>query len=152
LVLKILATNPLKSNLYPFYTNKMILFKKYIPGIAWFFLVLILICLPGNQFPKTDDWLKLIYFDKWVHCGLFGMLAFLWMRPYAMSEFTLQQKWNTIIKITIAVSVWGLTTEFIQKYFIPFRSFDWWDWAADSVGAILALIVCNKIYLAQKKD
>jgi VanZ family protein len=129
----------------------MIPFKKYIPGIAWFFLVFFLICLPGNQFPKTDDWLKLIYFDKWVHCGLFGILAFLWMKPFALSDIVPLQKLNFAIKIAVAVSVWGLTTEYIQKYFIPFRSFDWWDWAADSLGALLAFIVCHKIYLSQKK-
>jgi VanZ family protein len=129
----------------------MIPFKIYIPGIAWFFLVLFLICLPGNQFPKTDDWLKVIYFDKWVHAGLFAVLAFLWMRPYAMIDIAKQQRLNIIIKIAVATSIWGLTTEFIQKYFIPFRNFDLWDWAADSVGVAVAFFVCYKIYLAQKK-
>jgi VanZ family protein len=122
----------------------MIPFKKFIPGIAWFFLVLILICLPGNQFPKTDDWLDKIYFDKWVHCGLFGILAFLWMMPFVVSEIAFEQKQKTILKIAISVAVWGLTTEYIQKFFIPFRSFDWWDWAADSLGALLAYIICMK--------
>jgi VanZ family protein len=122
----------------------MIPIKKFIPGIAWFFLVLILICLPGNQFPKTDDWLDKIYFDKWVHCGLFGILAFLWMMPFAVSEIAFEQKQKTIIKIAISVAVWGLTTEYIQKFFIPFRSFDWWDWGADSVGALLAYIIFRK--------
>jgi VanZ family protein len=122
----------------------MIPIKKFIPGIAWFFLVLILICLPGNQFPKTDDWLDKIYFDKWVHCGLFGILAFLWMMPFAVSEIAFEQKWKVIFKIAISVAVWGLTTEYIQKFFIPFRSFDLWDWAADSVGALFAYIICRK--------
>jgi hypothetical protein len=130
----------------------MIPFKKYIPGIAWFFLVLFLICLPGNEFPKTDDWLKVIYFDKWVHCGLFAVLAFLWMRPYAIIDIAKQQRLNIIIKIAVATSIWGLTTEFIQKYFIPFRSFDLWDWAADSVGVAVAFFVCYKIYMVQKKS
>jgi VanZ family protein len=129
----------------------MIPFKKFVPGIAWFFLVLVLICLPGNQFPKTDDWLRVIYFDKWVHCGLFGILAFLWMRPFVLSTISIKQKWQAILKIAISVSIWGLTTEYIQKFFIPFRSFDWWDWAADSVGAILAFVVCRKMYLKQSK-
>ncbi len=131
----------------------MIPIKKFIPGIAWFFLVLFLLCLPGNKFPKTSDWLQVIYFDKWVHCGLFAVLAFLWMRPYAIATaMVARQKLHTIIKIAIAVSVWGLTTEFIQKYFIPFRNFDWWDWAADSAGAALAFIFCFKIYLSKKQD
>lgn len=114
-----------------------------MPGIAWFFLVLILICLPGNQFPKTS-WLDSIFFDKWVHAGLFGILAFLFMQPYVHSSLVNKEKLQIIIKTALAVSVWGLATECIQKFFIPFRAFDLWDWAADSAGAMLAYIVCNK--------
>jgi VanZ family protein len=123
----------------------MIPLKKFIPAIGWFFLLLFLICLPGNQFPKTGDWLEKIYFDKWVHIGLFSILAFLLMRPFVNSTLSKQTILQTIFKVALAVSVWGLTTEFIQKYFIPHRNFDLWDWAADSAGALLAFIVCKKI-------
>ena len=125
----------------------MISIKKFIPGIAWFFLVLILICLPGDDLPKTDDWMSAIYFDKWVHTGLFSVMAFLFMMPLKNIDTPLTKKNNTAIKICIALSIWGLTTEFIQKYFIVGRSFDLWDWAADSVGILLALIVCRRLYL-----
>jgi VanZ family protein len=123
----------------------MIPFKKFIPAIGWFFLVLFLICLPGNKFPKTDDWLEKIFFDKWVHIGLFSILAFLWMKPFVNSTLSKQNILQAIFKIALSVSIWGLVTEFIQKYFIPHRSFDLWDWAADTVGAILAFIVCKKM-------
>ena len=125
----------------------MIPLKKFIPAIGWFFLVLILICLPGSQFPKTDDWLDIIFFDKWVHAGLFAVLAFLWMRPYVNSSLPKQTILQIIFKIALSVSIWGLTTEFIQKYFAYNRSFDWWDWAADSTGALLAYILCKKMML-----
>ena len=121
-------------------------YKKFIPGIAWFFLVLLLICLPGDDLPKADDWMSAIFFDKWVHAGLFFVLAFLFIKPIYKSTFTTKDKWITVYKIAVCVSIWGLTTEFIQKFFIPGRAFDLWDWAADSVGAILALVVCRKLY------
>jgi VanZ family protein len=127
----------------------MIPLKKFTPAIGWFFLVLILICLPGQKFPKTDDWLDKIFFDKWVHAGLFAVLAFLWMKPYVNSALPKENILQTIFKIALSVSIWGLTTEFIQKYFAYHRSFDLWDWAADSVGALFAYIVCKKI-LAKK--
>ncbi len=125
----------------------MISIKKFIPGIAWFFLVLILICLPGDNLPKADNWLSYIYFDKWVHAGLFSGLAFLFMMPICRSEVDINIKWNYVIKIAIAVCIWGLTTEFIQKFFVPGRSFDVWDWAADSFGISLALFGCRILYL-----
>lgn len=120
--------------------------KKYIPGIAWFFLVLTLICLPGDDLPKAESWMNAIYFDKWVHTGLFSMLAFLFMLPTAKSVLPVKAKWQTIIKIAVCVSLWGITTEVIQKFFIPGRSFDLTDWAADSFGAVVGVFVIAKIY------
>lgn len=114
--------------------------KKFIPGIAWFFFVLVLLCLPGSDLPKVDDWLTKLYFDKWVHIGLFSVLAFLFMLPLLKSSIDPREKWLFLVKISIAASVWGLTTEFIQRFYIPGRSFDLFDWAADSFGALLALI------------
>jgi hypothetical protein len=43
-------------------------FKKFLPGIAWFFVVLILICLPGKDIPKIG-WLTGIDIDKVIHVG-----------------------------------------------------------------------------------
>ena len=125
----------------------MIPLKRFIPGIAWFFLVLTLICLPGDDLPKAENWMSAIYFDKWVHAGLFSVLAFLFMMPFCRSNATNNIKLASVIKIALSVSIWGLTTEFIQKFFIPGRSFDLLDWAADSVGVLLALLVCRRFYL-----
>ena len=125
----------------------MISVKKFIPGIAWFFLVLILICLPGDDLPKTDDWMSAIYFDKWVHAGLFAVLTFLFMMPVCKSNLSKKDKWNLIFKIALAACVWGITTEFIQKYFIAGRAFDIWDWVADGAGILIALLVCRRLYL-----
>ena len=125
----------------------MISIKKFIPGIAWFFLVLVLICLPGNDLPKADDWMDAIHFDKWVHAGLFSILTFLFMMPICKSKLSKKERWNFVIKIALAACVWGITTEFIQKFFIVGRAFDLFDWAADSAGILLATIVCKILYL-----
>ncbi len=44
------------------------------------------------------------------------------------------------IKITIAVVIWGFTTELIQNYFITDRSFDIFDWLADTFAAVTTYI------------
>ncbi|MEO6229995.1 MAG: VanZ family protein [Ferruginibacter sp.] len=119
---------------------------RFIPGIAWFFVVLVLLCLPGNDIPSAN-WLDKIYFDKWVHTGIFCLLAFLFMLPFALSSMDKKEKFQYFIRIAIAVSVWGLTTEFMQKYLVTSRSFDLLDWAADSIGALVAFIFCRKKYI-----
>jgi VanZ family protein len=125
---------------------KRIKMYKFVPGIAWFFIVLVLMCLPGKDIP-SNNWFNKIYFDKWVHTGVFGLLALLFMLPVALSPINNKKKLQYFIRIAIASSVWGLTIEFIQKYWIPGRSFDLFDWAADSLGAVIAFIACKKKYI-----
>lgn len=120
--------------------------KKFIPGIAWFFIVLILMCLPGNDLPPTD-WLHIKFLDKWLHMAVFGFLVFLFCWPFYKSVFSETQRKYYFIKIALAVSLWGLTLEFVQKYFIPGRSFDLFDWAADSVGALITFFICRLIFI-----
>ena len=125
--------------------------KKFIPGIAWFFVVLTLICLPGSDLPTVENWLNVIFFDKWIHVGIFGLLAFLFMRPVVKSpSFTYKEKLSYCIKIAIATILWGLATEFIQKFYIKGRSFDMFDWASDSTGSLLALLFVKMRFLQQK--
>ena len=125
--------------------------KKFIPGIAWFFLVLTLICIPGYDLPKVDNWMIQINYDKLIHVGIFGTLAYLFMRPVAYSGFSRKQKWQYYIKITLAIIVWGYTTEVIQKFFITGRSYDLSDWLADSIGGIVALIYARIFFLKSRQ-
>ena len=127
--------------------SKSLSVTKFIPGIAWFFVVLFLICLPGYNIPRVETWLNVIYFDKWVHIGLFSSLTFLFIYPLRKLDLTLAVKKNTAIKIALAASIWALTTEFIQKYFIPDRSFDLFDWVADNLGILTAFTWCWIKYL-----
>ena len=124
--------------------------SRFIPGIAWFGLVSFLLFLPGSKLPSVDDWLVKIYFDKWIHAGLFCVLAFLFMYPFIRSALTNREKWYYVIRIAMAATVWGLTSEFIQKYFVPGRSFDLFDWAADSFGASLALLVARYRFISRR--
>ncbi len=119
---------------------------KFMPGIAWFFVVLVLLCMPGNEIPSAK-WFDKIFVDKWIHIGVFGLLALLFMLPVALSPMDKKEKLQYFIRIAIATSVWGLTTEFIQKYLVTGRSFDLLDWAADSLGAFISFIFCRKKYL-----
>lgn len=120
-------------------------FKKFLPGIAWFFIVALLTLLPGNDLPESG-WLgDIAGFDKLVHIALFGGLTFLFCIPYFKVHFSFQKKLNSFIKIALATSVWGITVEFLQKYFVPGRDFELLDWAADSVGVLIAFWLCRKL-------
>ncbi len=117
---------------------------KFLPGIIWFVFVLILICIPGQEFPTVDTWFDLLFIDKWIHAFLFGMLAFLFMMPFLGADITINSKKHYLFRIALGASIWGLTTEFIQRFYIPHRSFDLLDWAADSLGILIAYIFSRK--------
>jgi len=119
---------------------------KFIPGIAWFFIVMVLLFMPGKDVPSVD-WLSKIYFDKWVHTGIFGFLGILFMVPVGLSKMEVTKKLHYFIRIALAISIWGITSEFIQKYWIAGRSFDLLDWAADSLGALIAFLLCRKRFI-----
>lgn len=105
-----------------------------LPAIAWFILSFILLTLPGSKFPETN-WLDNIHVDKVVHVSLFAILVYLTYLPWKPS-------WNrkflpTAFWIAFAACLYGIAMEFVQKYYVPHRSFDLWDMVADGVGCLV---------------
>ncbi len=133
--------------------GKKIPFKYFLPGIAWFFVVGILTLMPAKDVPQVGWMDNIPNFDKLVHAGLFGGLAFLFAVPILKSHFSQRQKLNYSIRISLAAIVWGITIEFLQKFYVPSRDFDLLDWAADIVGVIIALwLIISILKYFQKKD
>jgi len=82
--------------------------------------------------------------DKWVHTGLFLVLyllvraAFSWkLNPY------------TFVVLLFCV-LYGVLIEYIQKWFIPNRSFDLFDILADAAGAVTGWLVGLRVYKKNK--
>ena len=115
---------------------KKISLRKFIPGIIWFVIVLIMICLPSYDIPNVNSWFHKLHADKWVHAGMFGILSFLFCTPFINPSFTSEEIHKYFIWISVSCSIWGLVTEIIQLG-VPGRSFDLLDWAADSAGVVL---------------
>ena len=119
---------------------------KFLPGMAWFFIVLILMCIPGSALPKVDNWLHKIYFDKWIHFGIFGLLCILMCSPFNRSGIDLKKRYNYFLLIAMATSLFGYCTELLQKYVVPGRDYELLDWAADSLGALIGLYFSRKYF------
>ena len=125
--------------------NNKIPFAYFLPGIAWFFVVGILTLMPARDVPEVGWFDKIAHFDKFVHAVLFGGLVILFGIPILKSQIPSRQKVNYAIRVCIAAVVWGITIEFLQKFFVPSRDFDLLDWAADTIGAIIALWIITRI-------
>lgn len=127
-----------------------LVFHSFLPAIIWWLVVLVLMCTPGKDLPELGFWAELINLDKILHVTIFGLMAFLFMLPIAARQnANSKQLKQAFIKIAICTAVWGLTTEFIQEFFVPGRTFDLLDFAADAVGGLLAYFLGKK-YLLNK--
>ena len=113
------------------------------PAILWFITVTVLLCLPGTAFPH-EKWYNKIWLDKWIHIFLFAILTILFCRA---GSAVLGKKLRLLAYIAIGCFIYGVVMEFIQKYFIPFRSFDVGDIIADGIGSALGLIISIRVYI-----
>ncbi len=100
---------------------------------GWVFFIAVLTLLPGSVIPNIS-W-DFISIDKTVHIILFSVLVFLGLVGAKYGKLKIFGRWPVIISITSAI-VYGYIIELIQSY-VPQRSYDFADLAADSVGTIV---------------
>lgn len=113
-------------------------YLSFIPAIVWFIFLTILLVLPGSALPN-EKWFGQVELDKWVHIFLFFIVVTLWCMPFRK---IFEKRKQTVVFVIIALSaiVYGIGMEFIQKYYIPGRSFELMDMGADAVGSSAGLI------------
>lgn len=107
---------------------------RFVPGICWWLLSFYLLTLPGNRLPKLG-WFDAVHGDKFVHIGMFSLLVVLFLMAFKRQSVYRLQK--TALYFGLSALVYGIAMEFVQKYFVPFRSFEIADIAADATGAFL---------------
>ena len=118
----------------------------FLPGIFWTLLVAVLLTLPGSAFP-TEDWLYLIWFDKWVHIGLFAAFVVIWAWGLKRRKTDLSRLPYLILLLAIISAAYGTGMEYVQKYWVPNRSFDGGDIIADMAGAFIGYLFSSKVYI-----
>jgi hypothetical protein len=106
-------------------------FIAFLPAALWFAFASVLFTLPGSRLP-AEDWLQAVHADKWVHIALFAGLAWLLLRPFYLPGG--QRAKASWVWVPLFCLGYGVGVEFLQETFIPIRSFDVWDIAADAAG------------------
>lgn len=121
----------------------------YLP-LLWTLVVGTLCCLPGSMIPSETHF-SIPQFDKFVHAGMFGGFVFLW-NWYASRHITETRRLLRIFFVWYLLgTMYGIATEFIQKYWIPGRDYDNVDIIADMIGAGIAYGVSNVWLLHPRK-
>ncbi|WP_286589297.1 VanZ family protein [Sphingobacterium sp. N143] len=101
----------------------------------WAIIVIILCTLPGNNFDGVPAYPGM---DKLVHCGMFFVFCTLMYNGVIQQFSGKPTKWIPIFVVTIMGFLFAGLTELLQLYIFTYRSGDWWDLFADSVGIGMA--------------
>ncbi len=123
-------------------------FSSFIVPLIFLAISFILLVLPGNEFPKADIF-RIVGLDKFIHTILFGLLTILFCKPFSKSSFDTNKRKKIFFQIALLVLVYGILMEFVQKYFVPFRSFELADILFDGVGATLGHLISRKYFQQQ---
>jgi len=119
------------------------IFRYKAVALSWLILMSILFVLPGSAIPK-ENWFDRIHVDKLAHIGLFAVLIFLWRSSFDWNINSYQ-----LVLLFLAL-LYGLLIEFIQLYWVPNRSFDFYDVLSDMIGSIVGLLVWLGVYKKNK--
>lgn len=123
----------------------------FILPFLWVAFIYVLLTMPNKDIPQAG-FLDVIYFDKWVHAGLFAVLTFLFSWPFR-KLYPLQHR--LFISIAVLALLYGIAMEYVQKYFTTDRDFDINDMLADGFGCLIGYIafrfIMNKLKNTEKK-
>jgi len=118
--------------------------KHLLPAIAWSIIILLLTLTPGNYFPEVPTFLDLFQPDKIVHILIFGILTILTSRAL-LKQYTLLFLRYYAINISFVYSVLlGGAVEILQTAMKLGRNGNIYDFIADTVGCIIAVLIIRK--------
>ncbi len=110
--------------------------KRYIFSILVTLVVVVISLMPITEVPNLGD---IPLMDKWVHFLMYGGLCCVyWFDFYRNGhqrrEYSKWMKWIVICPIAL-----GGLMELCQKYLTTYRSGEWLDFVANTVGVLLAI-------------
>jgi len=120
-------------------TNRMIdYFQNLSKGIQNFISILLVLSIAVLHFmnpPDIETFDSLIGIDKLVHFLMFFFLT---------SWFVMIYKYSHKFILLSYLVFFGLLLELMQMGFFIHRSFEWFDWIADSIGVIVGFFTISK--------
>ena len=110
--------------------------------IAWTIAIQVLLCLPGSAIP-SEGLFDIPHLDKIVHLFLFGGVTGLWCYYYYARGIRASKLKIIFFIIYLLIAINGILLEFVQRDYIPNRSFDQEDIIADILASSIAYGICS---------
>ena len=118
-----------------------ILNKAFLP-ITWTIIIQVLLCLPGASLP-SGGLFNIPELDKVAHVILFGFFTWSWCYYYYLKGKSPARLKTIFFVVYLLAAANGIVLEFIQRDYIPNRSFDPGDIIADLVASSIVYGICN---------
>ena len=104
--------------------------------------IILLVTFPSFFKPPSTDLDNVPGIDKLVHTGMyFVMASFLWWEFYKGQKNTHAPIWHAWVGAFLCPLLYGGIVELLQEYCTEHRGGEWLDFAANSVGVIIAAVV-----------
>ncbi len=111
------------------------MFFRYNIFTLFFFSLIIVGCfIPGSKLPKA----RVENLDKVIHATLFFLFSFSAIVGFIKQNQFAKLHFDAVKHVVIISILLAISTEVIQHFFIPRRSFDVFDILADLTGIALA--------------
>ena len=116
--------------------------RNVLPALLWGGLIFVESSIPGKTLPATP-----VGTDKLAHIAIYFVFCWLSFRALRRSPSFLLSKMSPFLAVVVTV-LYGFSDEFHQLY-VPGRSADMFDLAADAAGGILFIAL---MMVARRKN
>lgn len=99
-------------------------------------IIFVLSSIPGENFPKVD----FEFSDKIVHVIIYSVLYVLFFYSLKNQSKYVKLRSSALEYSVLFTSLYGITDE-LHQYFVTNRSCEFFDWAADTAGAIIMYLI-----------
>lgn len=117
--------------------------RYHLPPLVWAAIIFVESSIPGHVFPSTPHGA-----DKLVHVAIFFILGWLSFRAFEYHSSELTSKMSLYLALVVTI-LYGFFDEFHQLY-VPGRSADMYDMAADALGGFLFIAVFLAVQILRK--
>jgi VanZ family protein len=104
-------------------------------SFTWALSILLLSATPGKELPSID----LAHIDKFFHALVYGILAVLLFLSFKRLGI------ESLFAVVVIVSAYGFLMEWMQGTFFEGRFFDVMDGIANTIGAILGIVIFERL-------
>jgi VanZ family protein len=111
--------------------------KYYLPAGFWLLVILVLSGYPGHKVPAAP----FLQFDKLVHTFIYAVLSILLLIAYSKQYQNKHNRYSLVMKIVFFGIFYGGFMEILQHYIFINRSGNWYDFGANTLGAILGALI-----------